>query len=157
MKISAKGLALIKKEEAFAPRLYHCQAGKPTIGYGHVVQVNEPRLLDEGRVLTEAEASAMLQADVDKKYGAHVAKRLTRAVTQNQFDALVSFCFNVGTGGFDQSSVLRLANAGSNSTVDICTAFSLWNKVTNPKTKQKEVSNGLTVRRAREASLYLAQ
>jgi len=39
MATAAKSLALIKKEEAFAPRLYHCQAGKPTIGYGHVVQV----------------------------------------------------------------------------------------------------------------------
>jgi lysozyme len=156
MQISEKGLKLIKKEEAFAPRLYHCPAGKPTIGYGHVVQANEPRLLDAGRVLTEAEASALLLQDVSKKYGAHVAKRLTRPVTQNQFDALVSFCFNVGTGGFDQSSVLRLANAGSTSTEGICQAFGLWNKFTNPKTGKKEVSNGLTVRRAREAALYLS-
>jgi len=156
MKLSEKGLALIKQEEAFAPRLYHCQAGKPTIGYGHVVQVNEPRLLDEGRVLTEAEASTMLQADVDKKYGAHVARSLTRAVTQNQFDALVSLCFNIGTGGFSQSSVLRLANAGSTDKVAITTAFGAWNKVTNPNTKLKEVSKGLTVRRGREAALYLS-
>ncbi|RYY14234.1 MAG: lysozyme [Cytophagaceae bacterium] len=155
MNISEKGLSLIKKEEHFMPRRYLCPAGKPTIGYGHVILPGEEHY--HTATLTEPQASALLLQDVGRTYGAHVAKRLTRAVTQNQFDALVSFCFNVGTGGFDQSSVLRLANAGSNSTVDICTAFSLWNKVTNPKTKQKEVSKGLTVRRAREASLYLAQ
>jgi lysozyme len=156
MRISAKGLYLIKKEEAFASRLYHCPAGKPTIGYGHVVQANEPRLLDAGRVLTEREASDMLEKDVSQKYGAHVAKSLTRAVTQNQFDAMVSLCFNIGTGGFSQSSVLRLANAGSTDKVALTAAFGAWNKFTNPKTKRKEVSKGLTKRRATEAALYLS-
>ena len=156
MKISTKGLTLIKQEEAFAAHLYHCPAGKPTIGYGHVVQASEPRLLAAGRVLSEAEASKLLEQDVNQKYGAHVASRLTRTVTQNQFDALVSLCYNIGTGGFDKSSVLRLANTGSTSTEAICAAFGLWNKFTNPKTKQLEVSNGLTVRRAREAALYLS-
>ena len=94
--------------------------------------------------------------DVARQYGAHVASRLKRPVTQNQFDALVSLTYNIGTGGFDQSSVLRLANAGSTSTEAICAAFGLWNKVTNPQTGQKEVNKGLTVRRAREAALYLS-
>jgi lysozyme len=85
-----------------------------------------------------------------------VAKSLTRAVTQNQFDALVSLCFNIGTGGFSQSSVLRLANAGSTDKVAITAAFGAWNKVTNPNTQLKEVSKGLTVRRGREAALYLS-
>ena len=154
MQISDKGLTLIKKEEAFKARRYLCAAGKPTIGYGHVILATEAHL--NTATLTEPEASKLLVQDVNKKYGAHVASRLTRAVTQNQFDAMVSLCFNIGTGGFDQSSVLRLANAGSASPAAITTAFGLWNKVTNPKTKAKEVSKGLTVRRAREAALYLS-
>lgn len=154
MQISENGLKLIKKEEAFKSRKYLCPAKKPTIGYGHVILPTEAHLLTA--TLTEAQASTLLLQDVSKKYGAHVAKRLTRPVTQNQFDALVSFCFNVGTGGFDQSSVLRLANAGSTSTEAICAAFGLWNKITNPSTGRKEASNGLTVRRAREAALYLS-
>jgi lysozyme len=154
MKISEKGLSLIKKEEAFVPRRYLCAAGKPTIGYGHVILPAEARY--NTATLSEAEASALLQADVDKKYGAHVAKCLTRAVTQNQFDALVSLCFNIGTGGFSQSSVLRLTNAGTTDATTIKTAFGAWNKVTNPRTKLKEVSKGLTVRRGREAALYLS-
>ncbi|MDB5268219.1 MAG: phage lysozyme family protein [Hymenobacter sp.] len=134
-------------------RKYLCAAGKATIGYGHVIQKGEERY--HTATLTEAEASTLLQRDVDRNYGAHVAKRLTRAVTQNQFDALVSFCFNVGTGGFDQSSVLRLANAGSPDRAAITAAFGAWNKVTNPVSKVKEVSKGLTLRRGREAALYL--
>jgi len=53
----------------------------------------------------------MLEADVDKEYGAHVASQLKRAATQNQFAALVSLYFAIGTASFSQSSVLRLANA----------------------------------------------
>ena len=154
MNISEKGLSLIKKEEHFMPRRYLCPAGKPTIGYGHVILPGEEHY--HTATLTEAQASALLLQDVSKKYGAHVAKRLTRPVTQNQFDAMVSFCFNVGTGGFDQSSVLRLANAGNTDATTIKTAFGAWNKVTNPNTKLKEVSKGLTVRRGREAVLYLS-
>jgi lysozyme len=154
MQISEKGLSLIKKEEKFMARKYLCPAGKPTIGYGHVILVSEAHL--NTATLTEAQASELLVKDVARQYGAHVASRLTRPVTQNQFDALVSLTYNIGTGGFDKSSVLRLANAGSTSHEAICQAFGLWNKVTNPKTKQLEVSNGLTVRRAREAALYLS-
>lgn len=153
MKISPVGLALIKREERFMPGKYFCAAGKATIGYGHVILHGEEKYLYQK--LTEAEASTLLQRDVDSKYGAHVAKRLTRAVTQNQFDAMVSFCFNIGTGGFDQSSVLRLANVGSGERSAISAAFGAWNKVTNPKTKLKEANKGLTLRRGREAALYL--
>ncbi|WP_210521890.1 lysozyme [Hymenobacter terricola] len=153
MKISPAGLALIKREEQFMARKYYCAAGKATIGYGHVILHGEEPYLYQS--LTEAEASALLQRDVDSTYGAHVAKRLLRPVTQNQFDAMVSFCFNVGTGGFDQSSVLRLANAGSTDRAAITAAFTAWNKVTNPQTKLKEANKGLTLRRGREAALYL--
>ena len=153
MKISPAGLALIKREEKFMARKYFCAAGKATIGYGHVILHGEEQYLYQ--VLTEAEASALLQRDVDRNYGAHVAKRLTRAVTQNQFDAMVSLCFNIGTGGFDQSSVLRLTNYGVFTHEAMTAAFGAWNKVTNPRTKLKEVSKGLTLRRGREAALYL--
>jgi lysozyme len=154
MQISEKGLTLIKKEEAFRARRYLCAAGKPTIGYGHVILATEAHL--HTATLTEAQASKLLEQDVARQYGTHVAKRLTRPVKQSQFDAMVSLCFNIGTGGFDKSSVLRLANAGTTSTEAICAAFGLWNKITNPRTGQKEVSKGLTVRRAREAALYLS-
>jgi hypothetical protein len=99
MHISDKGLALIKKEEKFMSRRYLYAAGKPTISYGHVIQASEAHL--NTATLTEPEASKLLEQDVARQYGAHVSRRLKRAVTQNQFDALVSLCFNIGTGGFD--------------------------------------------------------
>jgi lysozyme len=153
MRISQVGLALIKQEERFMPRRYLCAAGKPTIGYGHVILPGEERY--NTATITELEASTLLLQDVNKKYGAHVAGRVHRQVSQNQFDAMVSLCFNIGTGGFDKSSVLALANAGTTSPDVIRRAFGLWNKVTNPKTKVKQPSAGLTARRAREAALYL--
>jgi len=154
MRISAAGLALIQAVEGLRARWYRCEAGRPTIGYGHVIVAGEERYYKA--TLTQAEALELLRQDVDKQYGAHVAARLHRDVTQHQFDALVSLCYNIGTGGFDKSSVLALANAGASSPSVIKTAFGLWNKVTDPQTKVKRVSAGLTARRAREAALYLS-
>lgn len=154
MKISEAGLALIKREELFRATWYRCEAGRPTIGYGHVIVTGEERYFKTR--LTEGEATELLRRDVDRNYGAHVAARVHRDVTQHQFDAMVSLCFNIGTGGFDQSSVLALANAGGSSPAVIKAAFGLWNKVTDPATKVKRPSAGLTARRAREAALYLS-
>lgn len=152
MEISATGLALIKREEAFRGTWYRCAAGRPTIGYGHVIQPGEERFYRAH--LTEAEASELLRQDVARQYGAHVAARLLRPVTQNQFDAMVSLCFNIGTGGFDKSSVLTLTNHGGASPAAIAAAFGLWNKITQGG--QHVVSPALTARRRREAALYLA-
>jgi lysozyme len=154
MRISPAGLALIQAVEGFRARWYRCQAGRPTIGYGHVIVAGEQRYYHVA--LTQAEALELLRQDVNRQYGAHVAARLHRDVTQNQFDALVSLCYNIGTGGFDKSSVLALANAGATSPAVIKAAFGLWTKVTDPNTKVKRVSAGLTARRAREAALYLS-
>ncbi|WP_375418115.1 lysozyme [uncultured Hymenobacter sp.] len=151
--ISETGLALIKREESFRATWYRCEAGRPTIGYGHVLVAGEEKLYKSR--LTEAQATELLRQDVSRQYGAHVARRLTRPVTQQQFDAMVSLCFNIGTGGFDKSSVLRLTNAGNATAAAITAAFAAWNKVTDPKTKLLRPSAGLTARRAREAALYL--
>ncbi|MGI4762608.1 MAG: lysozyme [Janthinobacterium lividum] len=154
MTISDAGLALIKREEQFRATWYRCEAGRPTIGYGHVIVAGEERYYKAR--LTEGEATELLRRDVARQYGAHVTSRVHRDVTQHQFDAMVSLCFNIGTGGFDKSSVLALTNAGASSPAVIKASFGLWNKVTDPNTKVKRVSAGLTARRAREAALYLS-
>ncbi|MCA8831966.1 lysozyme [Hymenobacter pini] len=151
MQISDAGLALIKREEKFMARRYYCEAKKPTIGYGHVILPAEQHL--NTATLTEPQASDMLRKDVAAKYGAHVSNSLTRVPTQNQFDAMVSLCFNIGTGGFTQSSVLRMFNAGVTDAAAYRTAFGAWNKIT--VNGQKIVSKGLTLRRGREADLFL--
>jgi lysozyme len=154
MQISDAGLDLIKREEKFMPRRYYCEAGRPTIGYGHVILPTEQHY--NTATLTEPQAAALLRQDIGLKYGRHVSNSVRRVPTQHQYDAMVSLCFNIGTGGFSKSSVLRLFNAGQNNPATIRLAFGAWNKVTVPNTLQLRESKGLTLRRAREAALYLA-
>ena len=96
MNISESGLDLIKKFEGFVGHCYYDSVGIKTIGYGHVIRHGEEQLLHTA--FTEAEAAALLRRDVGEyeqavrqAVGAHV-------VTQNQFDALASFAYNLGPG-----------------------------------------------------------
>lgn len=99
MQPSASLIAFIKQKEGFAPRAYldppHNSRGLYSIGYGHQIQQNERALLT--KVLTEPEASLMLNADL-RYYVNSVNSSLRRPVTQQQFDALVDFAYNDGTG-----------------------------------------------------------
>lgn len=103
--ISARGLELIKKYEGFSPLAYPCVAGKMTIGYGHVILPDEKFPCG----VTENQAAELLLKDVavaEKTVLAFVRVPLNR----NQFDALVSFVFNVGARNFALSSLLRALN-----------------------------------------------
>ena len=106
MKTSAVGIALIKRFEGFCAVVYNCPAGKPTIGYGHVVKPGE-----RFGMLTEAQATELLRADAE--IAAHSVKRFISApLTQNQFDVLVSFTFNLGGGALETSTLRSLINDG---------------------------------------------
>lgn len=91
MKISEKGLDLIKKFEGCKLTAYRCPAGVLTIGYGHTGAD-----VKEGQKITQKKANELLKADVEK-FEKHVNsyKKYYR-FTQNEFDALVSFAFNIG-------------------------------------------------------------
>lgn len=153
MKTGIQGLALIKKKEKFMARLYRCQAGYPTIGYGHVILESEKHL--RTAVLTEPEAAVLLAKDV-RQYEQAVSRAITAPLTQTQFDALVTLCFNIGAAGFAGATVARKINART-SEATIREAWSAWNKITDPKTGKKIVSNGLTIRRQEEADLYFSK
>lgn len=133
------------------PKMYKCAAGHDTIGYGHVILPSEPHL--RTALLTPAQALQLLKKDIEARYGAAVAKACTRKPTQNQFDAMVSLAFNIGTAGFAKSTVCRLHNAGSTDPAAIKAAFGAWNKIT--KAGKKVANAVLTRRRATEAALYL--
>ncbi len=106
MKPSDVGIALIKRFEGFCAKVYTCPAGKPTIGYGHVVKPDE-----RFGTLTEAQATDLLRADAD--IAAHSIKRfISTRLSQNQFDVLVSFTFNLGGGALETSTLRGLINAG---------------------------------------------
>jgi lysozyme len=143
MTTSNRGIELIKAHEGFRPRAYLCPAGVWTIGYGHTGGVKS------GDVITADQGESFLRSDISSAERVVVAAGLR--LTQNQFDALVSFVFNVGAGNFNRSTLLRLAKANVNDPA-IAAEFAKWNKATvNGVLK---VLPGLTRRRAEEADLY---
>lgn len=148
MKISQKGLDLIKKSEGLRTSVYLDSAGHLTIGYGHLLHRDE-----SVSPLTEEQATQLLSVDVQK--AEHSVSTLVKVlINQNQFDALVDFVFNLGEGALQKSTLLKLLNRGQHASVPA--EILKWNKLRNPKTGQLEDSEGLTKRRQREADLWNA-
>lgn len=105
MKAGINGLNLITEYEGLRLQAYKCPADKWTIGYGHTdgVSAND--------VITEEDALFFLRQDVAETERV-VSQYVHVPLTQNQFDALVSFAFNVGVGNFRTSTLLKKINAG---------------------------------------------
>lgn len=142
MNISQNGLNLIKEFESFSATPYHCPAGKLTIGYGHVIKDDE-----KFSQITEEQANNILKSDCSQAVIC-INSRIKPELTQNQFDALVSFVFNVGCGNFNTSTLLRLLN--SKNYQGAAEQFTRWiyaNGVALP---------GLIKRRAKEQELFLS-
>lgn len=142
MNISQRGLDLIKGFEGLKLKAYICPAGVWTIGYGstgpHVVQ---------GKVISEEQAEALLRKDVGRFERA--VEAMAAAPSQHQFDAMVSFAFNVGTGALKSSTLLKRHNAGDYK--GAADQFLRWNRA------GKMILPGLTRRRAAERALYLSE
>lgn len=107
MKLSAAGLELLKKSEGFRGRTYLDVNGFPTIGYGH--RLLHPESFPKG--IDEAQGAEILVSDVRDAEQA-VARLVKVPLTQGQFDALVDFCFNLGSGRLASSTLLKVLNAG---------------------------------------------
>lgn len=107
LRTSDAGIALIKRFESFCATVYRCPAGKPTIGYGHVVLPGE-----QFGTITEADAIDLLRRDLAVAEAA-VRRLISVPLTQSQFDALVSFTFNVGEGALEKSTLRRRINEGN--------------------------------------------
>ena len=141
MNTSPKGIALIKEFEGLRLKAYKCPGGVWTIGYGHTAGVKP------GMVISEAQAEEYLKADLIafERY----LNGLGLALNQNQFDALVSFIYNVGTGNFSNSTLLRKvrANPQENSIMD---EFLRW------VYSKGRVLPGLQRRRLAEMKLYFS-
>ena len=147
MHISKRGLDLIYHFEGKLKKLpdgryksYKCPAGVWTIYAGCTEGVRP------GMIVTEDEGEAMFRAELEK-FERGVERYVTCEMNQCQFDALVSFAYNVGIGGLRKSSVLRHFNAGRIEAA--AKAFHLWNKGGG------RVLKGLVRRRAAEAALFL--
>ena len=140
MKTSQRGLDLIKQFEGFRSEAYRDVVGVLTIGYGFTSNVRE------GDTMTKAQANARLARELSG-YELAVKVATDGQCNQNQFDALVSFCWNVGIEGMQRSSVIKAHRRGDYQAA--ARAFALWNKAGG------RVWPGLTRRRAAEAALYL--
>lgn len=109
LKTSDNGLAFTKFAEGFRLKAYRDTGGVLTIGVGHVIKPNEHHLRDA--TLTEDQVFRLLRADI--KEAEDIVKRLvTVKLSQNQFDAIVDFTFNLGGGQLRGSTLLRKLNAG---------------------------------------------
>lgn len=147
MKTSSKGLALLKTFEGLRTKAYRDGGGVWTIGFGHTAAAGAP-IPRAGMEITAQDAMDILARDLGQ-YERGVSAALKRSPTQNQFDAMVSLCFNIGVDAFQDSSIVRCFNAGDPQLA--AERFLLWNK------DNGKVIPGLTRRREAEKALFLEQ
>jgi lysozyme len=150
--LNQAGVELIKASEGFFPERYICPAGKPTVGYGHVILAGE--VFDHP--LSQPEAEELLRRDLSQVEG-QVSRLVTAALSDNQFSALLSFTFNVGAGNLASSTLLKKLNAGDYP--GAAEQFLVWVKCTKVDAqgnKYKETLPGLVTRRQAERALFLA-
>ena len=145
-KTSQGGIDLIKRFEGFRSKPYKCSAGVPTIGYGATFYTNGKRVTMADPAISEEDALALL-AEMLKKFEQYVDSYCIDTITQNQFDALVSFCYNLGPANLKASTLLKKVNLNPNDET-IRAEFMKWNKAGGRALK------GLTLRRTAEADLY---
>lgn len=147
--INAAALDLIARSEGFVDHWYPDPAHGwkvPTCCFGHTDAAGEPKYAaTKAKKFTRAEGLAILRHDVSK-YAKAVENAVKVPLNDNQFGALVSFCYNVGPGNFRSSSVLERVNAKRFEDVPI--RLLLWNKAGG------KTLRGLTKRRTEEGALF---
>lgn len=146
MNISNNGINLIKKVEGLKLKPYLCSAGVPTIGFGSTVYPNGIKVTMKDKEITELQAIEIFRNTI-KSYENAVNTFIKSKINQNQFDALVCFCYNIGVGAFGKSTVVSRVNNNPNDKT-IKDAFLMWVKANSV------ILNGLVNRRMAEIELY---
>jgi lysozyme len=144
--IGIKGLELIKKYEGFSAKPYKCPAGIITIGIGSTFYEDGSKVKLTDPLITEERAIKLLMSLL-VSFEKSVDSYTRDDINQNQFDALVSFAYNVGSNALKNSTLLKKVNANPNDP-SIKQEFLKWNK------SNGKVLKGLTNRRNEEANLY---
>ena len=146
MKSSDNGIRLIQEFEGLRLTSYLCSAGVATIGYGATFYQDGSKV-KLGQTITNTQANQLLKDHLKEFEGAVIGLLNKTKVNQNQFDALVSFCFNLGAANLAKSQLLRFIKANPHDP-KIAAEFLKWNRAGG------EVSTGLVRRRKKEAQLY---
>tara|TARA_Y100000361_G_C11050372_1_gene284830 strand:+ start:226 stop:651 length:426 start_codon:yes stop_codon:yes gene_type:complete len=141
MEISEKGIDLIKEFEGLELVSYLCPAKVWTIGYGHIKGV------EEGMEWTEEQAEGALKEEL-LGFCKYVEEYVKVPLNQNQFDALVSWTYNLGPTNLKQSTMLKVLNEGNYD--EVPEQIKRWNKA------RGQVLNGLVRRREAEAELFVS-
>lgn len=147
MRLSDYALERIKEIEGLRLNTYRCARGKLTIGYGHTRGVRDGQSIDKYTAL------CYLAEDVAMVEDFLVKEPYAEDVSQGQWDALVSFIFNLGIGNF-KSSTLRKKIMRDIDEPTIPDEFRRWVYVTDPVTGEKKKAAGLVTRREWEAQMY---
>jgi lysozyme len=150
MKTGNKGLSLIKTFEGFYSKPYLDPVGIPTIGYGVIKYPNGKRVTMQDAPITEARATELLAQLLEETYEKEVNRLVKSPLNQNQFDALVSFTYNLGGANLGRSTLLKKINANP-CDPSIRAEFEKWNKAGG------KVLKGLVRRRKAEADLYFSR
>jgi len=149
MRLDSKGYDLIKTFEGLSLKPYLCSAKVPTIGYGNTFYTNGVKVKMSDAPITQEKANEMLKVIADS-FALKVSKIVPSGLTQNQFNALVSFAFNLGVQALTNSTLLRLVKINPNDG-NIAKEFLRWNKAGG------KVVDGLTKRRIKESALYFTK
>jgi len=146
MQTSEKGIALIKQFEGCKLTAYQDSVGVWTIGYGWTQPV-DGKPIRAGMTIKQETAERLLKNGL-VSYESDVSRLVKVGLTQGQFDALVSFTYNLGARSLSTSTLLRKLNAGDYA--GAADEFMRWNKAGG------KVLNGLTRRREAERALFLS-
>lgn len=144
MRTSQQGIDLIKEFEGFSERVYLCPGGVYTIGYGHT------RGVQIGDTCTREKAEEYLRDDLKDTEEA-IEALITVPLTQNQFDALVSLVYNIGSGNFYDSTIRRVINCKVADREEYRRAWMMWVK------SKGKILKGLVRRREAEYKLFSGQ
>jgi lysozyme len=143
--ISEKGLSFIALHEGFRSNIYKDAAGLPTIGFGHLLLEGEAEKFKNG--ITKEQGKELLKSDIAEAER-YVNSFVKVSLTQSQFDALVSFVFNIGAGNFRKSTLLRKLNESDYDGAS--SEFLRWVRAGG------KVLLGLQRRRAAERKMFLS-
>jgi lysozyme len=148
MKLDLKGVIFLEELEGLELKAYKCSAGVWTIGLGNTFYEDGSKV-KEGDKITKEQAYNLFYL-IAAKFEKSINQNVKVVISQNQFNSLFCFVYNIGITGFKNSTLLRLLNINPKDG-NIAKQFLRWNKINGVESK------GLTNRRIKESALYFTK